>query len=654
MQYWNNALKSHSSNRHNNYTVKDIETSTPCKVLLRVKPESKNTDSKTLFSTRDSNILEFASLKYSYDRIFDESDSQDDLYEYIKETSLSGLLDGITSSVITYGHSKSGKSHLLFGNDEEVGIISKFSKDLFNRIDKEKESNNTQYNISLSILELYLEKAYDLLCPITSRRALKFYHDNHRSDYSLKDQKTAYITSYKELMAYITDAESTRLNGRAILNNKASKSHVFIRINVEQRNVKEDTLKYSSMIFTDLASSDIIDKNNSQGIAHDDIKKINMGTNALKQTVKLLSEHEKGKPINEHVIPYKTSNLTKLLYEQLIGNCKTTIILTCCNKEYQKENVIELLEFGNQLKDIETQVTANKFGLNPKKKMEIFQEHMKLKEDNYKSRLIMLKKELELLKTDTQNKDLIDDKLKQKNEENTRLNEQLETLRTYLKGDDNSSIDQTVKETTENIMQTLMDKCEHVAQLQLLLDDQKHRNFKLIEASKMNKAKIESLETMNFKLLDQINSQEQALTKVLTLNATIKDELSNFINISKTQEEKIKALEESIKIKSTLVTEGDSVSSILATDGTSSSSVDTYPEQHKASSWGFGSNKNSFWNNAKKPSAKSNVIMPSVTNSSKEPLNLASYDKPLPKPMKKGLNLHSLRIVSGQDTPSEL
>lgn len=77
--------------------------------------------------------------------------------------------------MLTYGISGSGKSHTIFGiNPTDQGALILSAKQIFHRIpDLQKDGFIVQ--VDLSFIEIYNERAYDLLSP--DRRSLMIQDD---------------------------------------------------------------------------------------------------------------------------------------------------------------------------------------------------------------------------------------------------------------------------------------------------------------------------------------------------------------------------------------------------------------------------------------------------------------------------------------------
>lgn len=84
-------------------------------------------------------------------------------------------MQGYNSTVFAYGQTGSGKSFTIHGGDEGEGggITGRLIRSLFKRIAERK--SQTKYSVSVSFLQIYSEKIYDLLNPSSlNNRSLSF------------------------------------------------------------------------------------------------------------------------------------------------------------------------------------------------------------------------------------------------------------------------------------------------------------------------------------------------------------------------------------------------------------------------------------------------------------------------------------------------
>ena len=80
---------------------------------------------------------------------------------------IEGVLDGFNCTIFAYGQTSSGKTHTMQGPDIEdlelQGIIPRMVRTVFNRI--ETASENIEFIVKVSMIEIYMEKVKDLLNP---------------------------------------------------------------------------------------------------------------------------------------------------------------------------------------------------------------------------------------------------------------------------------------------------------------------------------------------------------------------------------------------------------------------------------------------------------------------------------------------------------
>jgi kinesin family protein 14 len=76
---------------------------------------------------------------WSFDRNGDFIDQQI-LYERLAQPLLDRSFEGYNTCLFAYGQTGSGKSYSIMGEDEAVGVIPRFSEELFERIESLTDS----------------------------------------------------------------------------------------------------------------------------------------------------------------------------------------------------------------------------------------------------------------------------------------------------------------------------------------------------------------------------------------------------------------------------------------------------------------------------------------------------------------------------------
>jgi hypothetical protein len=75
---------------------------------------------------------------------------------------LENAWNGYNASLFAYGQTGSGKSYSMIGPPNDYGIIPRVCKEMFSRIESDK---NTMYRVEASMLEIYNEVVRDLFNP---------------------------------------------------------------------------------------------------------------------------------------------------------------------------------------------------------------------------------------------------------------------------------------------------------------------------------------------------------------------------------------------------------------------------------------------------------------------------------------------------------
>ena len=103
-----------------------------------------------------------------------------------------------------------------------------------------------------------------------------------------------------------------------------------------------------------MAGSEKISKTGAEGKTLEEAKKINQSLSELGNVINALTD---GK--SQH-IPYRNSQLTRILQESLGGNSQTTLIITCSPSVYNDQETLSTLRFGFRAKSIKNTPKINR------------------------------------------------------------------------------------------------------------------------------------------------------------------------------------------------------------------------------------------------------------------------------------------------------
>merc|ERR1719327_137709 len=137
------------------------------------------------------------------------------------------------------------------------------------------------------------------------------------------------------------------------MNEHSSRSHLVFFVTLEQKDLTTKSVKVGKLHLVDLAGSEKVAKTGVSGERLDEAKNINRSLSALGNVINALTDKK-----STH-IPYRDSKLTRVLQESLGGNAKTSLIITCSPSNFNEQETISTLRFGQRAKMIKNVVKVN-------------------------------------------------------------------------------------------------------------------------------------------------------------------------------------------------------------------------------------------------------------------------------------------------------
>lgn len=302
---------------------------------------------------------------FTYDHIFDSTDPDNEFYanqgDVFAGTSMP-LIDrafqGYNACLFAYGQTGSGKSYSMMGiealDDDasgnsvphpEAGIIPRFCREVFKRLENMKHSIRAE--IEISYFEIYNEKIHDLLCVAQSesncsmgnihvastptstnnvfnRPALKVREHPIWGPYVV-DLSIHPVDSYEAMRNWLAVGNSQRATAATGMNDKSSRSHSIFNIilNLTEssenfpKNKSDETgtrhTRRSRISLVDLAGSERIAMVGSNGDRIREGVSINKSLLTLGKVIAALADSKKNTTNGSVFVPYRESVLTWLL-----------------------------------------------------------------------------------------------------------------------------------------------------------------------------------------------------------------------------------------------------------------------------------------------------------------------------------------------------
>ncbi|ESU44521.1 Kinesin motor domain protein, partial [Giardia duodenalis] len=354
--------------------------------------------------------------RFTFDRVFGPSTTQEEIFEgYVKDT-VELVLQGINSTVFTYGQTSSGKTYTMVGGSspQTLGIIPRAVVKIFDIIalnsgdktvpyssqlaEEERLQINAQdgdilrvrrkYLLWVSYMQIYNESINDLLGqdPTKDIRV----RENSKNE-TFCDGLTEHICKTPaDILRLVQRGNSVRSTELTRMNELSSRSHAILSIAVEQaiqvKNTSDrsseptEIFKMAKLNLVDLAGSERVSQSKVDGQRLEEAKRINSSLTVLGNVISALIAQSQGK--RSH-IPYRDSKLTRVLQDSLGGNCISVLCTNISPASSCFQESLNTLKFADRAKQIK-----NKVGIN-----EVVDDNTLLK--RYETEIKTLRNELE-------------------------------------------------------------------------------------------------------------------------------------------------------------------------------------------------------------------------------------------------------------------
>ena len=177
--------------------------------------------------------------QFTFDMAFDWNNKQHEIYDNCASHIIENVLEGYNGTIFAYGQTGTGKTHTMTGSetvDEEKGIMPRSFEDVFKRI--EGDSQETQFLIRASYLEIYNEEIRDLLAK-NPRNRLDL-HEKPDSGVYVRDLSYFAVKSVKEINDVLKTGMKNRSVGATNMNAVSSRSHSLFQITIERSEIGAD------------------------------------------------------------------------------------------------------------------------------------------------------------------------------------------------------------------------------------------------------------------------------------------------------------------------------------------------------------------------------------------------------------------------------
>jgi kinesin family member 4 len=354
----------------------DNGKSIPVKVALRIRPlmarekaDACNECLRTI--AREQQVILGKDKAFTYDYLFTQQTPQIEVYENAVQPLLTSLFNGYNATVLAYGQTGSGKTYTmgssysslvaanasLNSNElDEVGVIPRVLRDLFQRIDEKQASTDIKFTVRVSYVEVYKEEIKDLLNtkPSSMNESLNIREENN--NIWVVNLSEIIVPDAAVTIQLLERGSSCRVVGGTAMNEQSSRSHAIFTITLEQQHGENELIK-SKFHLVDLAGSERQSKTKAEGLRLKEGININLGLLALGNVISVLGEDAPSNKIKH--VPYRESKLTRLLQDSLGGNSHTLMIACVSPADSNMEETLNTLRYADRARKIKNKPIVN-------------------------------------------------------------------------------------------------------------------------------------------------------------------------------------------------------------------------------------------------------------------------------------------------------
>jgi len=339
--------------------------------------------------------------KFSFDQVFDEFSTQEEVYRESVSIIPPKLLQGIDSTLLAYGQSGSGKTHTLLGEGKGVelttlatnpdedygttdssshlhrevldpklhpsmtaGMIPRLVAHLFDLLcESTSNDSSVEFSIRCSYVEIYLEKITDLLQPNSEETGVWV----GESTFSGSGEESCIVGATQLCCVCPEDVYTILARGQAMRtkaaedkSNDSSRSHAIFTLHLEQTNKVTGELNRSRLQVFDLAGSQSQPNSKSLKSSAVDAERtmINASLASFHRLIQKTIKHQKDErksntsTYSKPTIDFPMSKVSKILEPSVGGNTYTAMICTGSPSSYSIDETIQTILFAQMMQKI--------------------------------------------------------------------------------------------------------------------------------------------------------------------------------------------------------------------------------------------------------------------------------------------------------------
>jgi kinesin family protein 11 len=181
-----------------------------------------------------------AKKNFTFDGTFDETTSQKDMYDNVVRPVVDEVLQGYNCTVFAYGQTGTGKTYTMEGGIDKAkgdvippsaGVVPRAVAQVF----KHLEENEVEYQVRISVVELYNEELSDLIASSDSEegklRKLRLLEDPKKG-VVLQGVEERPVTCAADIFSILESTNRHRRTAETLCNKQSSRSHSIFTLKI--------------------------------------------------------------------------------------------------------------------------------------------------------------------------------------------------------------------------------------------------------------------------------------------------------------------------------------------------------------------------------------------------------------------------------------
>ncbi|XP_063765106.1 stAR-related lipid transfer protein 9 isoform X2 [Eleginops maclovinus] len=319
--------------------------------------------------------------------------SQEEVFQDLGVSVLSGASEGYNVCLFAYGQTGSGKTYTMMGTPDSIGLTPRICQGLFRSGDTFPDEQNSS-RVEISFLEIYNERVRDLLRggEQKKRASLRVREHPEKGPY-VQDLSQHVVSDCKQAMDLLEEGISNRMTAATHNHDASSRSHAIFTIQytkaILENNLPSETVSKINLV--DLAGSERADPHYCRdrltegsninkslvtlGIVISALAQ-NSQMSSSCQSINSMASEGDGSTGGSHssslsggggggggrrhcFIPYRDSVLTWLLKDSLGGNSKTIMIATVSPSANSYNETLSTLRYAAHARNIVNKPRVN-------------------------------------------------------------------------------------------------------------------------------------------------------------------------------------------------------------------------------------------------------------------------------------------------------